>query len=196
VTVKILPRAFFARPTSLVARGLLGKVLVRRIGRLVLSGRIVEVEAYTSDDPASHAFRGRTRRNRALFAEVGRAYIYQTHGQHCLNVVAKKGRRAGGVLIRSLEPLGGIAAMRRSRGAADERGPASGPGNLTRAMRIDMRLYGADLAKKGPLFLADDGTPKPRVRRTVRIGVTAARGLLRRFVAAGNPFITRPRLGL
>jgi len=71
---------------------------------------------------------------------------------------------------------------------------ANGPGNLTRAMRIDMRLYGADLTKEGPLFIADDGAAKPRIRRTVRIGVTAARDKLRRFVVAGSPFITRPRL--
>ena len=95
--MKILRRGFYARPTGLVARDLLGKVLVRRIGKRRLAGRIVEVEAYTEDDPASHAFRGRTPRNRALFAQVGRAYIYQTHGHYCLNVVAKQGRRAGGV---------------------------------------------------------------------------------------------------
>ena len=194
--MKILPRSFYARTASLVARDLPGKVLVRRAGGRTMAGRIVEVEAYTSDDPASHAFRGRTRRNRALFAQVGRAYIYQTHGQYCLNVVARRGRRAGGVLIRSLEPLEGIGAMRRSRGTVDVRRLASGPGNLTRAMRIDMRLYGADLAKTGPLFIADDEAGKPRIRRTVRIGVTAARGLRRRFVVDGSPFITRPRLGM
>src|SRR5512143_4359339 len=138
--VRILGRAFFARPTAVVARALLGMVLVRRTGGRVLAGRIVETEAYTSDDPASHAFRGRTERNRALFAEVGRAYIYQTHGHYCLNVVAKKGTRAGGVLIRSLEPIEGIELMRRSRGRrVVDRHLASGPGNLTRAMRIDMR---------------------------------------------------------
>jgi len=192
--VKILPRGFYARPTGLVARDLLGKVLVRRIGRRTLTGRIVEVEAYTADDPASHAFRGLTPRNAALFAQVGRAYIYQTHGQFCLNVVAKRGRRAGGVLIRSLEPLAGIDLMRRSRGEASERRLASGPGNLSRAMGIDQALYGADMTKDGPLAIADDGSPRPEVRRTVRIGVTAARDKLRRFVVVGSPSITRPRL--
>lgn len=192
--MKILPRRFYARPTVVVARGLLGKVSVRRIGRRELRGRIVEVEAYTSVDPASHAFRGRTSRNRALFGQVGRAYIYQTHGQYCLNVVARKGERAGGVLIRSLDPIAGMALMRRFRGPVDDRRLASGPGRLTRAMRIDMRLYGADLTREGPLFIADDGAPRPKVRRTVRIGVTAARDRLRRFVVDGSPSITRPRL--
>jgi len=193
--MEIIRRAFYARPTSVVARGLLGKVLVRRIGGRSLAGRIVETEAYSSDDPASHAFRGRTERNRVLFGEVGRAYIYQTHGRDfCLNVVARKGKPAGGVLIRALEPLDGVAAMQTSRGTVPLRRLAGGPGNLTRAMRIDKRLYGADLTKEGPLFIAADGAPRPRVRRTPRIGVTAARGKRRRFVVADSPFITRPRL--
>ncbi len=193
--MRIIRRGFYSRPTSVVARDLLGKVLVRRTGARTLAGRIVETEAYTSDDPASHAFRGRTERNRALFGEVGHAYLYQTHGLNfCLNVVAKKGQPAGGVLIRALEPLEGIDSMRRSRQRAGLKRLANGPGNLTRAMRIDMRLYGAGLTKQGPLFIADDGTPRPKIRRTVRIGVTAARDKLRRFVVKGSPFITRPRL--
>ena len=192
--MRIIRRGFYARPTTLVARDLLGKVLVRRTGSKTLAGRIVETEAYTSDDPASHAFRGRTERNRALFGEVGHAYLYQTHGLNfCLNVVAKKGRPAGGILIRALEPLEGIDSMQRSRRRAGLKRLASGPGNLSRAMRIDMRLYGADMTKEGPLFIAD-GAAKPKIRRTVRIGVTAARDKLRRFVVAGSPFITRPRL--
>lgn len=193
--MKIVRRGFYARPTSVVARDLLGKVLVRRAGGGTLAGRIVETEAYTSDDPASHAFSGRTERNRALFGEAGRAYIYQTHGLNfCLNVVAKKGQPAGGILIRALEPLEGIDSMQGSRQRAGLKRLANGPGNLTRAMRIDLRLYGADLTKAGPLFIADDGAAKPKIRRTVRIGVTAARDKLRRFVVAGSPFITRPRL--
>ncbi len=194
--MRIIRRAFYARPTSVVARDLLGKVLVRRTGGRTLAGRIVETEAYTSDDPASHAFRGRTERNRALFGEVGHAYLYQTHGLNfCLNVVAKKGQPAGGILIRAVEPLEGIDSMQRSRQRAGLKRLANGPGNLTRAMGIDMRLYGADLTKEGPLFIADDGAAKPKIRRTVRIGVTAARDKLRRFVVAGSRFITRPRLG-
>lgn len=192
--MKILRRGFFARPTAVVARDLLGKVLVRRIGGRVLAGRIVETEAYASDDPASHAFRGLSERNRALFGEVGHAYIYQTHGHFCLNVVAKKGRPAGGVLLRALEPLEGIGPARHGGGKTAPARRASGPGNLARAMGIDMRLYGADLTKKGPLFVADDGAAKPGVRRTPRIGVTAAREKRRRFVVEGSPFITRPHL--
>jgi len=192
---RILPRAFYARPTGIVARGLLGMVLIRRAGGRTLAGRIVETEAYASGDPASHAFRGRTERNKALFGEVGHVYIYQTHGfNFCLNIVAKKGRPAGGVLIRALEPLEGIDLMRRSRGNAGLRSLAKGPGNLTRAMGVDRRLYGADLTGEGPLFIADDGAPKPKARRTRRIGVAAAKEELRRFAVRDSPYITRPRL--
>jgi len=194
--MRIMPRDFYARPTTVVARALLGKVLVRRTGGRILAGRIVETEAYSSDDPASHAFRGRTERNRALFGEVGHAYVYQTHGHFCLNVVAKRGKPAGGVLVRALEPLAGIRIRPSRRGGGGTRAerPASGPGKLARAMGIDKRLYGMDLTKKGPLVIADDGQPEPQVRRTPRIGVTAARDARRRFVVAGSPFITRPRL--
>jgi len=193
--LKIIRRAFYARATSVVARDLLGKVVVRRTKGKILAGRIVETEAYASSDPASHAFRGRTERNRALFGEVGRAYIYQTHGLNfCLNVVAKKAKPAGGVLIRAIEPIEGIDLMRIFREPQSPRRLASGPGNLTRAMGIGMRLYGTDLTKGGPLFIADDGAAKPKIRRTARIGVTAARDKRWRFVVQGSPYITRPRL--
>ncbi len=192
--MRIIDRSFYARHPSRVAPDLLGKVLVRRIGRKTLAGRIVEAEAYTSGDPASHAFRGRTERNRALFGEVGHAYIYQTHGMNfCLNVSARRRQPAGGVLIRALEPLRGIDVMKKLRGRADVRELARGPGNLGRALGIDLRLYGTDLTKEGPLFVADDGTAKPKIRRTQRIGVTSARELLRRFIVAGSPFVSGSR---
>ncbi len=192
--LRVLPRSFYARPTAVVARDLLGKVLVRRIGRKTLEGRIVEAEAYASGDPASHAFRGRTERNRALFGEVGHAYIYQTHGMNfCLNIVAKRGKPAGGVLIRALEPIEGIPLMEKLRPRASLKRLASGPGNLSKALAIDRKMYGADLTRKGPLFVADDGAVKQRVRRTRRIGVTSAKDKPWRFVVKESPYITRPR---
>lgn len=190
---KILGRAFYARHPAVVARELVGKLLVRRIGRETLSGRIVEAEAYSSDDPASHAFRGLTERNKALFGEVGHAYIYQTHGRNfCLNVVAKSRLPAGGVLIRAVEPLRGLGLMKRSRKIKAERTLARGPGNLTRAMRIDKTLYGLDLTKPGPLFIAEGERPVGRVVRTTRIGVTSGRDKRWRFVLEGSPFVSRP----
>jgi DNA-3-methyladenine glycosylase len=191
-SLRVVPREFYARHASIVARDLIGKVLVRRIGRQTLSGRIVETEAYTSDDPASHAFRGRTTRNQALFGEVGRAYIYQTHGMNfCLNAVARSRQPAGGVLIRALEPLEGVDLMKRFRGLKDVRRLAKGPGNLGRAMRIDKRLYGADLTEPGPLFITESDAARPSVVRTTRVGVTSARERARRFLLEGSPFVSK-----
>jgi len=191
---RVLGRDFYARHPSVVARALLGKILVRRVGGKTLAGRIVETEAYSANDPASHAYKGRTERNQALFGEVGRAYVYQTHGVHfCLNVAARRGQPAGGVLIRAIEPLRGAGFMTSLRGTADIRRVARGPGNLSRALGIDLGLYGADLTKRGPLFIADDDAATPKVTRTPRVGVTSARGKLWRFVVRGSPFVSRPR---
>ncbi len=158
-----------------------------------MTGRIVETEAYSSDDPASHAYRGRTEGNRALFGEVGRAYIYLTHGLHyCLNVVAKSGKPAGGVLIRAIEPLQGIDLMREFRPGSGARDLARGPGNLTRALKIDKGLYGMDLTKRGALFIADAGSENLKVARTRRIGVTSAQEKRWRYIIRDNPFVSRP----
>ncbi len=158
-----------------------------------MAGRIVEAEAYSSNDPASHAFRGLTENNRALFGEVGRAYIYLTHGLHyCLNVVAKSGQPAGGVLIRAIEPLQGIELMREFRPGRSARDLAKGPGNLTRALKIDKGLYGMDLTKRGALFIADAGSKNPKVARTKRIGVTSAQEKRWRYIVRDNPFVSRP----
>ncbi len=136
-----LTRSFYQRHPAEVAPDLLGKILVRRIENTYLRGRIVEVEAYSSDDPASHTFRGMTTRNRAMFGEAGHAYIYFIHGMHyCINVVARSDTPAGGVLIRALEPLSGITTMRQLRGREKLRDLTSGPAKLTQAMGIDKTL--------------------------------------------------------
>lgn len=191
--MRIICRDFYARPTTVVARELLGKILVRKIRGKTLAGRIVETEAYTSDDPASHAYRGRTEANTALFGEVGHAYIYLTHGiHHCLNVVAKRGKPAGGVLIRAIEPLRGIELMRKLRRRIGLRNLARGPGNLTRALKIDKRFYGLDLTKRGPLFIADAGSKGFKVARTTRIGVTSALEKRWRFIIKDSPYVSKP----
>jgi DNA-3-methyladenine glycosylase len=184
--VKIIGRAFYRRHPAVVARELLGKILVRKLDGRTLSGRIVETEAYSSDDPASHAFRGRTERNRALFGEPGRAYIYFTYGMHfCLNVVARRGRPAGGVLLRALEPLEGTDVMKKRRKTDRIRDLTSGPGNITQALKIDKSFYGVDLTRQGDLFIADAGGTRVPTVRTPRIGTRSGREKLWRFVAKG-----------
>jgi DNA-3-methyladenine glycosylase len=191
--VKILKRAFYQRHPAVVARELLGKILVRKLNGKTLSGRIVETEAYSSDDPASHAYHGLTESNRALFGEPGHAYIYFTYGMHfCLNIVARRGKPAGGVLIRALEPLEGIDQMKRRRNSESLRNLMSGPGKITQALKIDKTLYGADLTRRGAMFITDEGDARFQTVRTPRIGIGSAREKLWRFVVQGNRYVSRP----
>ncbi len=157
-----LPREFYERSTVKVARELIGKTLVRKVNGKVLSGVITETEAYTHNDPASHAFWGCTRRNSAMFGTRGCAYIYFIYGNHwCLNAVANGGK-AGAVLIRSA-------------------GDATGPGRLTKAFCIDRRHNCIDMTKRGELFISD--TPfSGKIKSTPRIGITKAAEKKWRFV--------------
>ena len=196
---EILPRAFYDRPVLRVARDLLGMVLVRDLGRgRRLEGRIVEVEAYDgARDRASHAFRGRTPRTEAMFGEPGRAYVYFIYGMHwCLNAVTGPEGRAAAVLIRALAPTMGEAWMDPGRSTAGR--IASGPGRLTRALRIDRALHSADLCSPGPLYLVRGESVAPRrIVRGERIGVEYAGAWARkpwRFGVRGDPALSRPFL--
>ncbi|MDD9826363.1 MAG: DNA-3-methyladenine glycosylase [Thaumarchaeota archaeon] len=171
-----LPRAFYSRDTVTVARDLLGRTLVRRAhgGRATMAGTIVETEAYrSSDDPASHARNGMTPRNRAMFGEVGRAYVYFTYGMHhCINAVARgPSRDAGAVLIRALAPTAGECIMAKNRRGCAARDVANGPAKLTQAMRITGELYGTDLTARGELYIAGIAPPRRRVARGPRVGI-------------------------
>jgi DNA-3-methyladenine glycosylase len=173
-----------------VARDCLGKILVHGSA----AGRIVEVEAYLGvGDRAAHSWRGPTDRTRVIFGPPGHAYVYFIYGMYeCLNFVAEPEGIAGCVLIRALEPLAGIATMRRRRPAASRiEDLASGPGKLTLAMGITRKLNGADLIE-GPLQVRRplDETPF-EIEVTPRIGIRHAADLLARFVIAGNKFVSR-----
>lgn len=169
-----LPEEWFARSALEVAPDLLGKVLV--IGDC--SGRIIEVEAYTQDDPASHSFRGRTKRNAVMFGPAGRLYVYFTYGMHhCLNVVTGQDGVGEAVLIRAVTPVGGIDAMRRRRLGRPDRLLTDGPAKLAQAFGVDLRQDG------NVVTVLDDGAllvGEPRV--TPRIGITRGTELLRRWV--------------
>ena len=151
--MSVLPRSFYRRDTTEVARDLLGMTLVRRAGGTVRSGIITETEAYGSrDDPASHAFGRVTPRNRAMFGEVGRAYVYFTYGMHyCVNAVAYgEGSPAGAVLIRSLKPVSGLDEMAECRGTG-AKSLTGGPAMLAQALGITGEQYGEDLTTSGGL---------------------------------------------
>ena len=171
--MKTLPRKFYMNDTEQVARDLLGKVLVKKIGIQILSGVIIETEAYKGkNDPASHASRKKTERNKIMFGEVGFAYIYFTYGMHyCFNVVAKKQNdESGAVLIRAIQPQQGINQMIKNRKTDIISNLANGPGKLTQAMQITLKQYNHDLTKKSPLFIIDGKKPDKIIARP-RIGI-------------------------
>ena|SRR6202050_4434246 len=194
-----LTRAFFARDPRLVARELLGTVLVRRSGRKLLTGRIVEVEAYLGEaDPAAHSAAGRTARNSVLFGPPGYAYVYFIYGSHyCLNVSCEPDGIAGGVLFRALEPIAGIPEMARARdiavvGQRDLTKLTSGPGRLAEAFGVTReRDNGCDLTSRhSTLWIGDDGFQAEKILTTPRIGITKAAEQPLRYVLAGNPFVS------
>jgi len=160
----------------------------------VLSGRIVETEAYPVGDAAGHAYVGMTPRNRALFLSRGHAYVYRAYGASLLlNVSSETVGVGAGVLIRALEPLEGIPAMQRNRSVRDLRDLTRGPGRLTIALDIDLRLDGADLCRTGPLRLARDGHVAPEIGVSARIGLSRETDKLLRFYLRGNPFVSGPK---
>ena len=180
--------------TVQLARFLIGKVVVRTLPEGGASGRIVETEAYDIGDPAGHAYRGVTPRNRALFLERGHAYVYLAYGvSFLLNVSSETPGVGAGVLIRAIEPTDGVAIMQQNRGVERLRDLARGPGRLCEALRIDRRLDGIDLCQAGPLWLGSDGQAPDEVGQGKRIGLTKAADSLLRFYVRENPFVSGPR---
>lgn len=180
--------------TVSLARYLIGKVLVRELPEGIAGGRIVETEAYVVDDAAGHAYRGMTLRNRSLFLERGHAYIYVAYGSsYMLNVSSEMQGIGAGVLIRAIEPLEGIQIMRLNRGIERLRDLARGPGRLTAALRIDRRLDGLDLCRKGPLWLGRDAHEAGEIGQSIRIGISRDVNRLLRFYLRGSPFVSGPR---
>lgn len=184
-----LGEAFFARSPLEVAPGLLGCIL--QVG--ALSGRIVETEAYRDDDPASHSFRGPRGRARVMFGPPGRLYVYRSYGIHwCVNLVCEGEGSGAAVLLRALEPIDGIDAMRSRRGAVADRLLCSGPGRLTQAMGIDAAFDGRSAVDPGgPVRLLASTAPVPVVSGP-RVGITKAVDRPWRFGVAGSPHLSRP----
>jgi DNA-3-methyladenine glycosylase len=188
--VTALPAEFYARPVLDVARDLIGCTV--RHGDC--AGAIVETEAYHDSEPACHAFVGLTPRTRTLFGDPGHAYVYRSYGIHALlNAVSESAGVGAAVLIRALEPLEGLAAMRARPGPGRVEELCSGPGKLTQALGIDLELDGSDLAD-GPIRFE---TPRPdwedaEVIVGTRIGITKAIELPWRFCAAGSRSVSKP----
>jgi DNA-3-methyladenine glycosylase len=189
-----LDRAEIPVDTVQLARFLIGTMLVRVLAEGVAAGRIVETEAYGIGDPAGHAYRGITPRNRALFPERAHAYVYVAYGSSfMLNVSSEAPGVGAGVLIRAIEPTRGIAIMEQNRGTERVRDLARGPGRLSAALEIDRRLDGIDLCQAGPLWLGSDGRVSGEIGQSKRIGITRAADSLLRFYLRGNRFVSGPQ---
>lgn len=183
----MLRRDFFARTVHEVAPDLIGAtLLVDGVG-----GRIVEVEAYDQEDPASHGYRGRTARNRTMFGPPGHAYVYRSYGIHwCLNLVCGGEGVAEAVLIRALEPTADLEEQRRRRGVVGVRALCSGPGKLCQALAITGEHDGLPI--DAPPFRLDERRGTPEIVTGPRIGITRATERSWRYLEANSPFVSRP----
>jgi len=184
----LLRRSFFARSVHEVAPDLIGvTLLVDGVG-----GRIVEVEAYDQEDPASHGYRGRTPRIESMFGPPGHAYVYRSYGIHwCLNLVCGAEGVPEAALIRALEPTSGIEEQRRRRGTDDLRKLCSGPGKLCQALAVTGAHDGLPLDR--PPFRLRERKEAPEIVTAPRIGITRATELSWRYLEANNPYISRAR---
>ena len=179
--------------TKALAKALLGRVLVRAGEDGTTAGRIVETEAYLPNDPACHAFTGKSLRNATLFGPPHRAYVYQIYGtSFCFNLSSEPEGEGAGVLVRALEPIEGFEIMARRRGVERQRDLCRGPGRLCRALAIDRSFDGTDLFSDPILWLASDGWAPARVRSSPRIGITQAADRRLRFYLAGSPYVSGP----
>ena len=184
----ILPRSFYTRDTVIVARELIGHILVRHVAGITLAGIITETEAYRGDDdPACHAYRGKTDRTAPLFGTVGCAYVYFIYGNHfCLNIVSRSPEQtSGGVLIRAIKPIKGIDQMKIWRSMINEKMLTNGPGKLAQALSITKAHNFVDCTQPGELLVVE-GVSDYVVDQTPRIGISQAQDRLWRFVVRKN----------
>jgi DNA-3-methyladenine glycosylase len=191
-------RSFFARPTLIVARDLIGCLLVHESDEGRTVGRIVEAEAYSHDDPGSHANRGQTPRNSPMFEDPGRAYVYFTYGMHfCLNAVSHGPGVPGAVLLRAVEPLEGIDLMRARRGPVRDRDLARGPGRLTQAFGLNREHNRLDLTRKPLYICTGERYPEGAVGAGPRIGLGATQdGRAWRYHVTGSPWVSTGPTGV
>lgn len=194
-----LPRSFFEPSASLVAPLLLGRLLIHNAPEGRIGGIIVETEAYLADDPASHAFRGQTARNRSMFGPPGHAYLYFIYGNHwCFNAVCGARGVGEAVLVRAIEPVFGLGLMRLRRRVAADQQLTNGPGKLCAALGLDRGFDGMDLCDaNSPVFMAENPDRRKllagqgTVTTSPRIGISKAAHLPLRFHLRGNIHVSR-----
>ncbi len=186
-----LGRSFYLRDTTEVAKDLLGKILVRKIGKKIIAGKIVETEVYLPDDPASHSFNGLTERNSAMFMQGGFLYVYFTYGMHfCANIVTEKEGIGSAVLLRSLEPVCGLEEIKKNRkNIAKQYNMTNGPAKLCSALNITKLLNKADLTGD-EVFCAYGNEDSFIINKASRIGIKQSKEKLLRFYIKDNPYVS------
>ena len=202
--MKPLLRSFYLRPTLQVARDLLGKHIVRKVGSKLLIGKIVEVEAYCKGDPASHAFRGITKRNEVMFWEGGHLYVYFTYGMHfCANVVTGNEGTGEAVLIRAVEPLAGIEVMKINRYGSNKSlnlqslnrksfiNLTNGPAKFCQALGIERKENGTDLLDSEISITEGESILSKYIKRSSRIGIQQGVEKNWRFFIRGNQWLSK-----
>lgn len=195
----VLTRKFFIRPVLVVAKDLLGKVLIKKDGNRVLASRIIEVEAYDGKvDKASHSFNGKTKRNEVMFNEGGYFYVYFTYGAHfCCNVVTGKRNNGEAVLIRAVEPLLGINKMIENRFGRELKSEkeiynlTSGPGKVCKAFGFNKEHSGLDLTNSSVFIVNQPKLKNNMIGVSKRIGITKSASLPWRFFEIGNPYLSK-----
>ena len=193
--LKALPQTFYRRPVETVARDLLGKGLLVKYGRKWLLAEITETEAYSSDDAASHSFKGKTKRNWPMFEVGGTCYVYLIYGMHlCVNVTTGDAGQADAVLLRAAHPLAGIDTIRELRGGKgfSDAKLLAGPALLTKGLGITLAHNGLTFwDEKMKVVSLDKTIPPSEIGTTTRIGITKAAELLRRFCVKDAPSLSR-----
>lgn len=188
----ILSYNFYNRDTLIVAKELLGKILVRKFNEQILSGRIVETEAYLGFiDLAAHSFKGKTSSNKSLFTTAGNIYIHSMHRQNCFDVVTENENTPNSVLIRALEPLEGIEFMKKQRNRISLKDLTSGPGKLCQALKIDKLLNGKSLLDKSELYITEDHFLVEEIIITKRVGISKDKEREFRFYIKDNEYISK-----
>jgi DNA-3-methyladenine glycosylase len=200
-SLKRLNRSFYLRPTIAVAKDLLDKYLIRKLGRKYLVGKIVEVEAYLDNDPASHSYRGKTKRNETMFSEGGHLYVYFTYGMHfCCNVVTEDAGKGCAVLIRAVEPVENIEVMQYFRKidiSKNQFNLTNGPAKLCQAFKLGREENGTDLCGKDiwigteKLTVPGSSLSANRILASTRVGITNGSGHKWRFYIKHNSWVSR-----
>ena len=197
---KKLPRSFYLQPTLTIAKELLGKYLIRKIRNQTLIGKIVEVEAYLGEnDPASHAYHGKTQRNDVMFWGGGHLYVYFTYGMHfCANIVTEEEGKGRAVLLRAVEPIAGIEVMKRFRKMKRKMGESAakvnatnGPAKFCEAFIIKREQNGTDLLGQDIYITQGENIPRSKIISSKRIGITNGSEKKWRFYIKGNPFVSK-----